>query len=274
MRLVCDQQVERRVFRRGQNLGALDQIDRGNHHGMDGPRIDAGRELRSAALDRLVVEYDRDDAEPMAQLERPRVTQSRGTQDQGAIDQAAHLQLGQDQAGLNRLAQADRISQQHARGATEDRQCWFQLIRDEIQGGTSGAPQAERRPLVGDGGECRPKDGPPLSPPRPVGVGWHDAFERRDRLTAPTGVTGPSSLQRQDRTLVEGLGSRDGPALVTNHHDVTGLHACHTANHRPGDISAFRTGSRAGRFDDDADSATRGRVAHRSFCVIATYEGR
>ena len=120
MRLVCDHQVERCVFGRRQDFGTLDQIDRRNHDWVDGPRIDAGRECRLAALNRRVIEHRGDDAEPLTQLERPRVTQSDRTQDQGAIDQSARSEFGQDQAGLNRLAQANFVREQHAGGAAQD----------------------------------------------------------------------------------------------------------------------------------------------------------
>ncbi len=107
---------------------------------MGRPWVDASRQRLEAGRNRCLIEHGRDDGESIAELVSPRLAQPRGTQDQRAIDEAARPELGQDQAGLNRLAEADAVGQQYSRGAAQNGEGRLQLIGEQVEIGAGGGP--------------------------------------------------------------------------------------------------------------------------------------
>ena len=84
---------------------ALGRVDRGDH------AVESRPGLRPLLAERRVVVADQLDRELPAHLPLPLLDERRRHQDQDRADQAADHQLGEDQAGLDRLAQADLVAE-------------------------------------------------------------------------------------------------------------------------------------------------------------------
>ena len=214
MRLVCNQQVDRLSIDGRDHFGALDEIDRRNRDRMPSPRIHAKRQRRDSFGDRRLVEDGGGDAEPIAQLARPRVAQAGGTHDQGVFDPPAFPQLGKKQARLDGLAEANGIRKQHACRAANDRQRGLQLIRPQLDHRARCRPQAIE-PANRDRGMKRGSQHRATRPPPQPGAGDSSrAIEWSDHDQPSSTVGPPATFERQDRT---GSSAPDlcGPPLFT-----------------------------------------------------------
>ena len=137
-----------------------------------------------SAIDGLI-EHGRGDAESIAQLARPRVAKAGRADDERVLDPAALDQFRQDQPGLDRLAQPDRVGEQHPRGAADHRERGLELIRPSARSTQLRPPSTDTtcrvRPTMAASAE---RNTSPSRPARSFTVGDQDAADRTDRSRA------------------------------------------------------------------------------------------
>ena len=187
MGFVGDEQVDRGGLHRREHLRPLDEVDRGDHHWMHAPWIDAGAEGWERERHGGLVQDEGRNAEAVAEFRDPNVAESGGAQDQRAFGESPSAQLREDQRGLDGLAQANRIGEEDAGGAAQHRERGFELVAEQIEGGVGSGPQAERRPGVSCRAERAAKNGAPPAPCWPGGRDDH-AIEGRQGAEDPSCV--------------------------------------------------------------------------------------
>ena len=130
VRFVHDHDVPAARERRRQHLRTLHVVDRCDRDRHGRPRVDAHGQLRRAASGLAHVDERGVDAESVAELPGPLLAQTGRGENEHAIRGASRHELGHDQAGLNRLSEADFIRDEHPRAeAANHRQRRFELVR-------------------------------------------------------------------------------------------------------------------------------------------------
>ena len=218
----------------GQHLGPLDVVHRRNRRRQRRPRVDPNRQRRRQPPEHTPVDCRRGDGEALRQLVRPLLAQARRREDQDACDRAARQKLGDDQAGLNRFAEADFVREQQPRSApADDGQRGLELMRHQLDARDTGGAQRAWRCV---GGDQRAAGAAPAHLPDEAGTvrpfetrqdverSDHAALEARTRRAEPT--------QGDDVAVLVRPHVDDAPACAAHDDEIAGADAGSFARRR------------------------------------------
>ena len=190
VRFIDDERIPHDRLERARHFRPLDEVERDDADALELPRIRAARQPCHVARERGGVHERRVETEPMLELGDPLVAQARRRQHERATRQPARRQLRQDQARLDRLAEAHVVGQQHARREpADDGERRLELVREQIHAGAGRGVQAVEGMR------------------RPGGAGQDTHGRARGRGAGPTGARQPPrSIERVEQRAGAGSG--------------------------------------------------------------------
>jgi hypothetical protein len=194
------------------------------------------------------------------ELPQPLLTQAGRSQHEHALDRPPRAQLGRDEAGLDRLAQADLVREEDASAeAPKDGERRLELVWKEIDPRRPRGAQRSRRAIGGDQRTAGtpPGDGahaarPRLAIDRVYSVEWNE-----DAALQPELWSGKAA-QREDLTVFVRADMDNPPACSAHEYEIARPNCC-TATFR-----RWRNLHRA--------SATRAQIVRRAFSAAPDFK--
>jgi len=145
----------------------------------------------------------------------------------------SRVQIGEDQARLDRLAEPDLVGEQQPRRAARRRQGWLELVVEQVDAGGRGIPQVVRPAIVGE--QRAQAEHPPVPSDRArprLALGGLQAVERRKQRPPDAEVRGRRAHQpaRPTRAVVHHFD--DAPAAATGLDQRAGARFLRFLRHR------------------------------------------
>ena len=148
VRLVDHDQIPRMKRQRRQHVRLFQVVERRDPDAGLAPGILVSRAGAGEVLDGRAVGFETGQTELALEFSRPLAPHRRGHEDQHAQRVVPARQFGDDQSGLNRLAETDLVGDQHAPRTREHRERGLELMGQHRDGCLRSSPQRSHAPRL------------------------------------------------------------------------------------------------------------------------------